>query len=237
MATNSNGKRKVSQIRRFLAILVCCLALWQGGCSLSNDSVSIDEPKLASLSQIKAVVIEGEPEIGANATVRKEDLKVEKVQGGISISYPEDVKAFLAEITTIGDGYRMMGFWVQEGFVENVRKEFPNWPTMAAEEQLVGSNYTNPDCGVLSFEVKEIRWHAYYDGKYKVNLMTRVTGTLSGQKREIIWRKTFQYNSREFNRAHDLSDVRNQVEKIWEKEGQSAAKQTVLDFIAHLKNK
>lgn len=122
------------------------------------------------------------------------------------------------------------GKLVMEKFIQQAKKEIPNWPIMSVESQPIADALNDKTHFLLEFKVDST------DIEKSCGLQFRTVVTMRDKEGETIWRKGYYYESKNFNRETDYDILEKDNKKKLKEEIAFAADQTVKDFIEHFKN-
>ncbi|HVN96904.1 MAG TPA: hypothetical protein VMT62_10770 [Syntrophorhabdaceae bacterium] len=113
-------------------------------------------------------------------------------------------------------------------FVETAQSEISDWPKMYIDNNVLRTNEAQNEC-LIAFRVVRARV-APASG---LTISTDAEMFTPDKKR--VWARRFTYRSSDFRRCTDLGMLEADQGKLLHEEWEYAAKQTVADFIAHLK--
>jgi hypothetical protein len=127
------------------------------------------------------------------------------------------------------------GLLVMNNFVDKLRKEIPDFPSLIVECNPVEADYTESST-LISFKVKRVAY-GFMDplrGSGN-NFYSKTVVTMKNPQGDVIWQKNFLYLSENFDRAKEIEELEADDAKLLKEEMRFAAEKTAADFIAHLR--
>jgi hypothetical protein len=127
------------------------------------------------------------------------------------------------------------GYIVMDKFVERLKKEGSDWPALTVEKKPVGEDFAE-SCYLIEFKVNRLAY-GYLDivrggGN---GFFSNTVVTMKDPGGEVLWQKSFTYQSKDFERDKNIDDFEANDGKLLRDEIEFAAEKTVLEFIKHLK--
>ncbi len=197
-----------------ITVFVCLGSLVFQGCAMNTPFVHDDLRVISSLK-----------------VVRHQPPDIYEIGGRLLVAYllAGPIAVLVAAELTKEEARLDFGEFVMTKFVERVSKEIPNWPPMTVEEQPIGGDYTFTSGTLLEFEVTDLTLH------WITGFEARVNATMKNSEDDVLWRKSFGYRSRDFDRQRSIDEFKADNAKLLKEEMKFAADKTVSDFIEHFK--
>lgn len=126
------------------------------------------------------------------------------------------------------------GYLVMHKFIEQLRKGKHVWPELIIEDAPVDSGRIYPDTSI-EFKVERLAYG--YLGFIRGGgngLLSKTSVTMKDPKGDILWQKTFTYQSKDFSRENDLNAFEAEDGKLLKEELEFAIEKTVSAFLEDL---
>lgn len=215
----------MGKITTWIMILLCVASLVFQGCATYRDKAFVKQDMM-SLSPLKVV---------RHETPSFNKLTPGGTAGGLllggviglAISAELSGKK-LREKIEIPD----FGQLVMDKFVARAEKEILNWPAMDIEQKPLDSEYSHKSGNTLEFKLPYNPYLTFEKGGCFGSV---TTVTLKNTNGNILWKKTFAYLSKTYDRQRKIEEFEADSGKLLKEEMNFAAEETVSDFIKHFK--
>jgi len=137
--------------------------------------------------------------------------------------------AAMAATTERGEAPLEFGQLILQAFMQRVAQEIPEWPAMTVVERPVDER-SMPTGPTLALRIGLFHLSTYYSG-----LEADATIEMARAGGEVIWRKSFRYTSRVYDRNRSPDEFKADDNKLLKEELRFAADRIADEFIKDLK--